>query len=219
MDTEIFDLIKKIVERNNAAETYSLEIIFNPDSGMPYLTCDNTWWLFSECSSNWMFSDVSDKEATTLLIAAIEQGSTFSFEILCHLSRLMAIKGELVGSRMDDIISTTDWSSYASPTFLLSYLATKADGVDWILRLLDVVPNDARDGLFTACWYRKDYCVQSRLYEKFEGWVKDSTWGGGDREGAWLARFLGKWISEKTFSCENLKNLIEWHFQSEHKLL
>ena len=27
MDTEIFDLIKKIVERNDAVETYSLEVV------------------------------------------------------------------------------------------------------------------------------------------------------------------------------------------------
>lgn len=33
----------------------------------------------------------------------------------------------------------------------------------------------------------------------------------------WLARFLGKWISEKTFACDTLKNLIVWHFESEHK--
>lgn len=217
MDTEIFDLIKKIVERNDAVETYSLEVVSQPEGGASYLTCDRPLWLFPECSSEWMFSDVSDKEATTLLTATIDRSDLFGFEIHCHLSRLMAIKGELVSSRMDDIISTTDWSSWASPTFLLSYLATKCDGADWILRLLDVVPNDARDGLFTACWYSKDSRVQSRLCEKFKEWVLDPTWGGGDREGAWLARFLGKWISEKTFACDTLKNLIVWHFESEHK--
>lgn len=217
MNIDIFDLIKKITERNDAIETYSLEIVSAPESDKPYLTCENGF-CFPECSFEWIFSDVSDEEAATLLTAAIENSDLFSFEVHCHLSRLMAVKGALVSAQMDEIIKITDWSSWASPTFLLSYLATKPDGANWILRLLDIVPNDARDGLLTACWYSKDPRVQSRLYEKFEEWVKDPTWGGGDREGAWLARFLGKWISEKTFACDTLKNLIVWHFERKHQL-
>lgn len=219
MDTDVFKLIERIVERNDAAEYYSVEIVTDDRSGEKYLTCDNGL-SFPECSSEWMFSDVSDDEATVLLTASIESSNLFSFEIHCHLSRLMAVKGKLVSSRMDDLIAATDWGSWASPTFLLSYLSAKSDGSDWILRLLDVVPNDARDGLFTACWYCKDTRVQARLCEKFEEWAReDPAWGSGDREGAWLKYFLGKWISEEIFPYEKLKNLVVWHFQHEHRFL
>ena len=218
MDTDVFKLIKEIVERNKAAEYYSLEMLTDDKNGERYLTCDNNL-SFPECSSEWMFSDVSDSEATVLLTASIERSHLFTYEIHCHLSRLMAVKGKLVSSRMDNVIATTDWSSCASPTFLLSYLAVKSDGAEWILRLLDVVPNDARDGLFTACWYSNDPRVQSRLCEKFDEWAKDPTWGGGDREGAWLKYFLSKWISEETFTYERLKNLVVWHFRHEHRFL
>ena len=219
MNTDVFKLIEEIAERNGAVKYYPLEIFTDGDNGESYLTCDNGM-SFPECSAEWMFSDVSDKEATALLSAFMRSDNHFTYEILCHLSRLMAVKGLLVSSQMDDIVATTDWSSCASKTSLLSYLAVKPDGVEWILRLLDVVPNDARDGLFTACWYCNDVRVQTRLFEKFAEWIKeDQTWGGGDREGGWLKYFLGKWISEETFPYERLKNLVVWHFRHEHRFL
>lgn len=92
MNIDIFDLIKKITERNDAIETYSLEIVSAPESDKPYLTCENGF-CFPECSFEWIFSDVSDEEAATLLTAAIENSDLFSFEVHCHLSRLMAVKG------------------------------------------------------------------------------------------------------------------------------
>ena len=219
MNTDVFKLIEEIAERNGAVKYYPLEVFTDGDNGESYLTCDNGM-SFPECSAEWMFSDVSDKEATALLTAFMRSDNHFTYEILCHLSRLMAVKGLLVSSQMDDIVATTDWSSYASKTSLLSYLAVKPDGVEWILRLLDVVPNDARDGLFTACWYCNDAHVQTRLFEKFDEWIKsDPTWGGGDRENAWLKFFLGKWISEGIFPYERLKNLVVWHFRHEHRFL
>lgn len=219
MNAEVFKLIEKIAERNGAAKYYPLEVFTDNDNGESYLTCDNSL-SFPECSAEWMFSDVSDKEATALLTAFMRNDNHLTYEILCHLSRLMAVKGLLVSSQMDDIVATTDWSSYASAASLLSYLAVKPDGVEWILRLLNVVPNDARDGLFTACWYCNDTRVQARLFEKFDEWIKeDKAWGGGDRENVWLQHFLGKWISEEIFPYERLKELVVWHFRHEHQFL
>lgn len=216
---DIFKLVKEIAERNGAARYYPLEVFTDKDSGESYLTCDNGL-SFPECSAEWLFSDVSDKEATVLLTAFLRSDNHFTYEILCHLSRLMATKGQLVGGQMEDIMATTDWRSCASKTSLLSYLAVKPDGGEWILRLLDVVPNDARDGLFTACWYCNDARVQVKLLEKFGEWLnEDKAWGLGDREGAWLKNFLGKWISEETFSYGRLENLVVWHFRHEHQLL
>ena len=216
MRNNLFSLIRKIAKRNGSAAYYPLSTFV--EDGVRYMTCDNGL-AFPECSPEWIFSDVSDKEATALLTAFMRSDNHFTYEILCHLSRLMALKGQLVSSQMDDIIATTDWSLYSTETSLLSYLAVKSDGAEWILRLLDIVPNDARDGLFTACWYCSDARVQAKLVKKFDEWItEDPTWGGGDREDVWLGYFLGKWISEGTFSYEKLKKLIVWHFRHEHKI-
>ena len=134
------------------------------------------------------------------------------YEVQRHLMRLMALKGRLVESPMEQIIETTDWKLYSSPSELLSYLAVKQDGCAWIMRLLDIVPNDARDGLFTACWYCKDLGVQRKLLNKFKEWSLESSWGLGDGEGCWLAQFLSKWIKRSVFPFKSLKELIVWHF-------
>lgn len=213
MDSVLFKLIKKIAERNGSIEYYPLETF--EDNGVPRLTCNG--WLFAQTSSEWLFSDVSDDEALTLLRAFVSKDNHFTFEILCHLARLMAVKGTLVSVLMDPIIASTDWGSHASPTSLLAYLAVKPDGVEWILRLLDVVPNDARDGLFTACWYCEDVRVQEKLVVKFEEWTKEPTWGSGDGEDRWLECFLGKWITQESCPYERLKGLVIWHFKRKYR--
>ncbi len=215
MDTVLFNMIKEIAERNGSIEYYPLETF--EDNGETCLTCNG--WLFAETSSEWLFSDVSDDEALTLLRAFVSKDNHCTFEILRHFARLMAVKGSLVCDLMDPIISSTDWGSYASPTSLLAYLAVKSDGVDWILRLLDVVPNDGRAGLFTACWYCEDVHVQEKLVVKFEEWTKGPTWGSGDGEDSWLECFLGKWITQESFPYERLKNLVLWHFNHKYRFM
>lgn len=215
MKKDIFDLIQMIAERNGSIEYYQLQEF--EDEGKRWLTCDG--WLCAETSSEWLFSDVSDEEATTLLRAFALKEDRCTFEVQRHLARLMAVKGGLVRDLMDPIIVTTDWASYSSIPMVLSYLAAMENGVDWILRLLDVVPCDGRDGLFTACWYCEDVCVQEKLLSKFEEWIQDHAWGGGDGEDVWMRNFLGKWISKKIFPYERLKDLVVWHFKREFRCL
>lgn len=108
------------------------------------------------------------------------------------------------------LIETTDWESYESSQLALAFLAVMPDSPVWMMRLLDVVLNDARDGLLTACWYRDDAQVNEKLLQKFEEWSKDPTWGGGDGEDYWLARFVSKWSEEGVFSPERLGHLKMW---------
>lgn len=193
MTNKLFSLIRKIAKRNGSAAHYPLVTFL--DGGVRYMTCENR--LFPEIDPIWLFSDVSDEEAK-LLLSTFVDGKTFcTYDIMRHLSRLLATKGLLFSRKMDKILERTDWESYAAPQLLLSYLAVKPDGDKWILRLLDVVPNDARDGLFTACWYRNDRSVNQKLRKKFKEWSKDPSWGGGDGEGAWFARFVSKCSNER----------------------
>ena len=215
---EIFEMVKKISLRNGSSLYYSLEIVKDEQGDNIYLTCDNSG-LSPECSSEWLFSDVSDKEAITLLNAFIDSSVLFAFEVVRHLSRLMAVRGNLVKQKMDEIVDIVDWSSYSSPASLLSYLASKSEGGDRIIRLLDVVPNDSRDGLFTACWYCSELCVHEKLLKNFEEWICDEAWGTGDGEGAWLYRFLGKWITENTFTFARLEKLVVWQYKWQHNSL
>ena len=214
MSENLFRVIEGIAERNGAIRYYPLEKFEN--GGVTWLTCSS--WLFPETSSEWLFSDISEKEALTLLQAFVSADTCCTMEVLRHFARLMATMGGLVARQMDELLEKTDWGSYASQHQLLAYLAVKPNGCNWIVRLLDIVPNDARDGLFVACWYCNDHLVQNKLLKKFEDWSKDPTWGSGDREGAWLEQFLGKWIAEGMFSCGQLEQLVVWHFKHRHAL-
>jgi len=188
MTNKLFSLIRKIAKRNGSATYYPLSVFSG--NGKRYLTCDG--WLPAETNDKWLFSDVNDAEAKLLLDVFAADKTCCTFEVLEHFARLMASKGSLVAEQMDKVIKEVDWGSYTSPQLLLSYLAVKPDGPSWIIRLLDIVPSDARDGLFIACWHCKDRRVHQKLLRKFEEWTRSGTFGGGDGEDIWLGRFLTK---------------------------
>lgn len=206
MTNKLFSLIRKIAKRNGSAKYYPLTTFV--EDGTRYMTCDG--WLSAETDDIWLFSDVSDVEAKMLLEAFVTDASHCTYDIQRHFSRLLATKGVLVAELMDKIVETTDWGSYASPQLMLSYLAAKPDGVKWILKLLDVVLDDARDGLFVACWYCNDKRVQKKLLGKFKEWSRDPGWGGGTGEDCWLGRFLTKWTKESTFEWRSMNDVVKW---------
>ncbi len=212
----LFEVLKRVIGRNNKDDVAELEwgeyndgtkvLDFDPCGDMPL------------DDSQWVLRGATDGEARFILRDFVGNKTYCGWSLNCQMARLLSERGLLIARIMDKIIEETDWS-HGICTLLLSYLAVKPDGVEWAKKLLDVVPNDARDGLFLACWKIKDMGLHSKLLRKFEEWITEyPTWGGGDGETGWLKHFLGKWISEGTFSYEKLKKLIVWHFRHEHKI-
>lgn len=168
----------------------------------------------------YIFDGCADDEAKTLLESFMDFPGLYHYDIALHLARLMAERGSLVRARMSRVIEDTDWGSCAGDGLLLSYLGSRKNGGSLIRRLLDVVPEDSRDGLFVACWHSDGAKVQARLREKFEEWTSnDPSWGGGTGEAAWLGAFLSKWTREGTFAYERLQPLVQWHLERATPLL
>ena len=201
-----YRLIRKIAKRNGAIAYYPITTFQDETSGQRIMTCDN--FLFPETDAIGLFQGVSDEEAQVLLRAFLTHRYAFTFEIARHFARLLAVRGRLVEEELRVLLDQTDWTSYASPFVILAGLAALPEGGTWMLRLLDVVPNDTRDGLLTACWYCDSEAVQEKVLLKFEMWSTDPTWGSGDGEGAWLKQFLSKWIKTSQFSYQRLERLV-----------
>lgn len=210
MDT-FFNLICAVVKRSQAFASSPLERIVDEESGLAFITIEAEGCCFPEIAEEGAFDQATDAEATLLLRGFIGEAYRCTFELNRHFARLLARKGALVATELEARLTTIDWSSYASPSVLLAGLAALPEGIAWILRLLDEVPIDHRDGLFTACWYTVDDEVREKLLAKFDAWRQAPGWGGGDGEDYWLGQFLRKWRSMGAFPEERLAPLIQWY--------
>ena len=208
-------LIRKVVERSTNGEC-SLSHDEYADGCNP-LNCE----LYDgmPLGKDWMFKSATDDESRQILLPFISNKLDIGFELACQIARLLSEKGFVVKEELADFVTRVDWSLYGSPELALAGLPHIKRGDAVTIRLLDVVPEDSRDGIFFACWKSKSRAVQEKLLGKFESWTTAPDWGSGSGEHAWLKYFLGKWISEETFPYERLKNLVVWHFRNEHRFL
>ncbi len=208
-------LIRKVVERSTKGEC-----LLRHDGyadGCNPLNCEPIGGM--PLGKDWILKSSTDNEARQILLAFMCNKLDIGFELACQIARLFAEKGFVVKDELSVFVANTDWSSYGSPHLALAGLPYIRRGDSVTIHLLDVVPEDNRDGIFFACWKSKRHAVQEKLLGKFENWIKALDWGNGTGESAWLKYFLGKWISEETFTCERLKNLVIWYFRHEHRFL
>lgn len=213
MSESLFDAICKIAKRNGSILNYPINVFIDEDSKESFITCDECFGSFPETASMWLFYDVKDEEAIALLKMFFQGYHKCSFEICRHFAHLLALKGKLVMQELSCIIKNYDWSLYNSPNVFLAGLAQISTNMEHtITSMLDVVPNNERFGLLTACWHCDCNCVQEKVLMKFEEWIIDPNWGNGDGEDVWLRQFLYKWIKEFTFSYQRLENLLRWYF-------
>lgn len=169
-----------------------------------------------ELAAPFIFDECSDDDAKLLLESFIDYRALYQYDLAFQLSRLLARRGSLVRARMGRILAKTDWRSYGSNGLLLAYLASRKGSEALVCRLLDVVGEDNRDGLFLACWHSSGKKVQKCLKRKFESWIEsDGSWGSGTGEAWWLGAFLSKWTVEGTFPYEQLQALTQWHLERQ----
>ena len=217
-DERLVRLCVQIVGRASAPLGYGRPKCYR-DGGTSTISLDALvqWGM----DAPYIFGDIDDEDAKLLLESFIDFRSLYHFDLALQLARLLAERGTLVRARMGRIIAKTDWSSYGSNGLLLSYLGSVKGADAQIRRLLDIVPEDGRDGLFVACWKSQSARVQKKLLEKFERWIEDDPdFGSGTGEAAWLGAFLAKWMREGEFPYDRLESLVRWHLaQQAPKLL
>lgn len=206
----IYDVLRSVLRRDSDCID---ELHWDGQGPDRYLELD-PFGVIPVDDYHFVLKKTTERDAKILLDDFVCNRTRIGFGLSCQLARLLSEKGQLVSTKMDRMLEKTEWRNYGTPYLLLAYLAVKPDGVEWARKLLDKVPDDWRDGLFLACWKIKDKGLHVKLLRKFEAWLsQDETWGSSDGEGAWLGRFVSKWLTEGTFTYARLEKCIRWHFK------
>ena len=229
-------ILRSIADRRQAlataravAKRNGLRLVLEREEGLSVLSFAD--FIEPEClGPAWVFRETSDTETDLLLrlflTATLEEPSprhvVIRFELALHFARLLAKKGKRVADVLANALDESDWSSLgvlARRQLLLAGLAALPESGRRIVELLDVVPEDFRDGLFLACWFDRTPVVQRKLLSKFDEWTKDPAWDGGSGEGGWLYRFLAKWVAENAFSLRRLEGLFRWKLARDFRTM
>lgn len=202
--------LKKTVDeilRRNGSQTVS-EIVSN-SGGADYIEIDSFGVVpFGE---SWRLRLVDSEECAYLLNLFIDHREYFGFGLSGELARLLAERGKCVADRIAHIVATTDWRSYGAHSMILAGLPWIDGGIEWAMKLLDIAPEDRRDGLFLAIWKMNDLKLNLKLLECFEKWHQEDGWGMVSGERGIMMKFLVRWANEAfaPWKMENIKKLRE----------
>lgn len=178
--------INKIIVRQLQQHKLQYEIDLDPNQNngeVVYCHDKNLSWkgIFEECSD----------EELILLFTALIETQPLDWDMAFKIAKLLPKKGYLLKNTLDGCIANF-FCNYNQ--LLLAYLGSDQKYESEIIKLLDEVPEDARDGLFLACEALNTPAICRKLMEKFTQWIKaDPDYGIGSGEGVFLKDFLFRW--------------------------
>ena len=153
-----------------------------------------------------IFAGCTDEELTLLFTALIENHPLY-WDIALEIAKLLPTKGYLVKDRLQLDGWTVDFCYHGFNQMLLAYLGSSKKYETRIIELLDMIPEDYRDGLFLACEALNTPLICRKLMEKFTQWINaDSDYGKGTGEMHYLVRFIKLW--ETTQDTKLLKEFV-----------
>ena len=180
--------INKIIVRQ--LQQYGLEYEIDLDPNQ-----DNQEVVFcydENLSRQSIFRECSEDELT-LLFSALIENNALDWGIALEIAKILPEKGHLI----EDKFSIDDWAAnpfYGFNQLLLAALGSDQKYESEIIKLLDAVPVDARDGLFMACEALNTPAICRKLMEKFTLWIKtDPDYGIATCEGGYLEKFIALW--------------------------
>ena len=203
--------INKIIVRQLQRHKLEYEIDLDPNQdNQEVVFCDDENFgqqrIFRECS----------EEELTLLFSALIENKALYWDIALEIAKLLPEKGHLIEDKFF-LNNCTENYFYGFNQMLLAYLGSDQKYESEIIRLLDEVPEDARDGVFMACEALNTPAVCRKLMEKFTLWIKtDPDYGISTGEGGYLEKSIALWqktqdrksVDEFTAFCR--KNWCGW---------
>ena len=118
---------------------------------------------------------------------------SFNWDVNVEFAKLAAKHGKLVEQRAEEFFPknfTDEWGTY----FLhMAYFGSSSKYERELARLIEVSPEDGRDGLFVGSWFSQSELVQQTLMKEFCKWIESPSFGDGTGEMQALRSFIGKW--------------------------
>ena len=146
-----------------------------------------------------IFDDCTDDIKTAMLEFYFSpQGLSVSFnwDVNVEFAKLAAKHGKLVEQRAEEFFPknfTDEWGTY----FLhMAYFGSSSKYERELARLIEVSPEDGRDGLFIGSWFSQSELVQHTLMKEFQKWEECPSWGSGTGEMQAMQRFRQKWSAQ-----------------------
>jgi hypothetical protein len=186
------------LSRIHASSSFSFDLLL-PDDGDACVDISGAPGLFE---TQGIFDSCSDEDARILLADFVLRKTECGHDLGCELAKLLASRGCLVKELIEPIIQEQDWSVFSAHFFLLSYVVNVDDRERWMTRLLDIVPEDFRDGIFLACFRADSPKIDAVLMDKFAEWDRDASWtptatGELGALGFFLKRWMQKYSMDK----------------------
>ena len=121
---------------------------------------------------------------------------SFNWDVNVEFAKLAAKHGKLVEQRAEEFFPknfTDEWGTY----FLhMAYFGSSGKYERELARLIEVSPEDGRDGLFIGSWFSQSELVQHTLMKEFQKWEECPSWGSGTGEMQAMQRFRQKWSAQ-----------------------
>lgn len=118
---------------------------------------------------------------------------SFNWDVNVEFAKLAAKHGGLVEQRAEGFFPknfTDEWGTY----FLhMAYFGSNEKYERELAQLIEISPEDGRDGLFVGSWFSQSELVQRTLMKEFCKWIEYPSFDGGAGEMQALRSFVGKW--------------------------
>lgn len=117
----------------------------------------------------------------------------FSWNVGVEFAKLSAKSGMLVRQDAERFFPSDFCASWSRYFLHVAYFGSNSIYEETLVSLMDFAYEDARDGLFIACWHNQSERLQKALISAFVGWIGRGEMDFGTGEIPALESFLPRW--------------------------
>jgi len=131
----------------------------------------------------------------------------------CELSKLFVKEGHLIAPLAEAAVNRAIDNWFGTQQLWLSYLGRMREGETLAIKMLEVVEENFRDGLFLGCFHLNTKPIFEKLENCFLQWTQEEGWGTATGEIRALRYFIDRWQSAGYRPSSRLKEFVMNHYR------